>query len=90
MCVVRLVHGLAQTYHNFRSRFGHTRWYSSVMWLKRKLDFRLEIVLILMQDGCMVYVERTIGPEIILETPNGTPMLHGSCGILFRSVWRQC
>ena len=33
---------------------------------------RLEIVLILKQDRCMVCVERTIGSEIILEAPNGT------------------
>jgi hypothetical protein len=26
-----------------------------------------DIVLILMQDGCMVYVEHTIGSEIILD-----------------------
>ena len=32
-----------------------------------------DIVLILMQDWCMVCVERTIGSEIILEAPDGTP-----------------
>ena len=32
----------------------------------------LEIVLILTQDRCMVCVERTIGSEIILDTPVGT------------------
>ena len=32
-----------------------------------------DIVLILMQDRCMVCVERTIGSEIILDTPDGTP-----------------
>ena len=30
---------------------------------------RLEIVLILTQDGCMVCVERTIGSEIIFDAP---------------------
>ena len=34
---------------------------------------RLEIVLILTQDGCMVYAEHTIGMEIILDVPDGTP-----------------
>ena len=34
---------------------------------------RLEIVLILKQDGCTVYTERTIGSEIILDAPDGTP-----------------
>jgi hypothetical protein len=32
----------------------------------------LDIVLHLMQDWCMVCVERTIGLEIVLEAPNGT------------------
>jgi hypothetical protein len=44
------------------------------MRLKWKLvSVRLEIVLILTQDRCIVYVERTIGLEIILDTPDGTP-----------------
>jgi hypothetical protein len=34
---------------------------------------RLEIVLILTQDSCAVYVERTIGSEIDLDAPDGTP-----------------
>jgi hypothetical protein len=33
----------------------------------------LEIVLILTQDRCTVCAERTIGSEIIFETPDGTP-----------------
>jgi hypothetical protein len=33
----------------------------------------LEIVLILMQDRCTVCVERTIGSEVILDAPDGTP-----------------
>jgi hypothetical protein len=33
----------------------------------------LEIVLILTQDRCIVYAKRTIGLEIILDTPDGTP-----------------
>jgi hypothetical protein len=33
----------------------------------------LEIVLILVQDRCLVWDERTIGSEIILGTPDGTP-----------------
>jgi hypothetical protein len=32
----------------------------------------LEIVLILMQDRCMVCTECTIGSEIILDTADGT------------------
>ena len=35
--------------------------------------FCLEIVLMLTQDSCTVCAERTIGSEIILEGPDGTP-----------------
>jgi hypothetical protein len=45
-----------------------------MMRLKWKLvSVHLEIVLILMQDGCTVCAERNIGSEIILDAPNGTP-----------------
>ena len=44
------------------------------MRLKWKLDLvDLEIVLILTQDKCTVYTERTIGSEIVLDAPDGTP-----------------
>jgi hypothetical protein len=33
----------------------------------------LEIVLVSVQDRCMVCVVRAIGLEIILDTPDGTP-----------------
>jgi hypothetical protein len=33
----------------------------------------LGIVLILTQDWCTVCAERTIGSEIIVDTPDGTP-----------------
>ena len=87
----RLVHGLRQMYHRLRNRFGRIRCNSQVTRLKCKLvSIRLEIVLILMQDRCMVCVERTIGSEIIFDEPNGTPKIRDSCQILFRSVWRRC
>jgi len=45
-----------------------------MMMLKWKLvSVLLEIVLILTQDRCMVCVEHTIGLEIILDAPDGTP-----------------
>jgi hypothetical protein len=50
----------------------------------------LEIVLLLMHDWCTVCVEHSVGSEIVLEAPDGTPRLRGSCGILFRSVLKQC
>ena len=37
------------------------------------ISVRLKIVLILTQDRSTVCVERTIGSEIILDTPDGTP-----------------
>ena len=33
----------------------------------------LEMVLVLMEDQCPVCVERTIGSEIVLDAPDGTP-----------------
>jgi hypothetical protein len=49
-----------------------------VIRLKCKLvSVRLEIVLILTQDGCTVYAECTIGSEIMLDAPDGTPRRHG-------------
>jgi hypothetical protein len=43
------------------------------MRLKWKLDsVHLEIVLILTQDGCTVCAKRTVGSEIVLDTPDGT------------------
>ena len=56
------------------NHFGRTQWYFKVTRLKWKLDsVYLEIVLILTQDKCTVCAERTIGSEIVLDTPDGTP-----------------
>jgi hypothetical protein len=44
------------------------------MRLKWKLgSVHLEIVLLLMQDWCTVCVDHTVGSEIVLEAPDGTP-----------------
>jgi len=68
------VHGLHQTYHRLRNHFGRTQWYFKVTRLKWKLDsVYLEIVLISTQDKCTVCAERTIGSEIVLDAPDGTP-----------------
>jgi len=65
---------LHQTYHRLRNHFGQTQWYFKVTRLKWKLDsVYLEIVLILTQDKCAVCGEHTIGSEIVLDAPNGTP-----------------
>ena len=62
------MHGLRETYHRIRHRFGRTRRYHLVTRLKWKLSFVLsDMVLILTQDRSMVCVERTIGSEIVLE-----------------------
>ena len=34
---------------------------------------QLEIVLVSVQDSCMVCAQCTIGSEIVVEVPNGTP-----------------
>ena len=34
---------------------------------------RLEMVLVLVQERCTVCAERTIGSEIVLDAPDGTP-----------------
>ena len=48
-------------YHRLRYRLGRTRWYSYVTKLNWNLvSVRLEIVLILTQDKCMVCAERMI------------------------------
>jgi hypothetical protein len=48
------------------------------MRLKWKLgSVRLGIVQLLMQNWCTVCVERTLGSEIVLEAPDGSPR-HGT------------
>ena len=41
-----------------------------VMWNLASLS--LEVVLVLVQDWCMVCARRTIGSEIVLDRPDGT------------------
>ena len=68
----RLVHGLRRTYHRLGNRFGRTRWYSYVTWVKWNLVLACwEPVSV--QDRCTVCTEHTIGSEIILDVPDGTP-----------------
>ena len=42
-----------------------------VMW--NLVSIRLEIVLVLVQDRCTVCAKCTIGLEIVLDAPDGTP-----------------
>ena len=70
-----LMLGLRRTVHRLENHFLHIQRYPLVMWVKWKLVLVcLEIVLIKAQDRCMVCIERTIGSEIILDTPDGTLM----------------
>jgi hypothetical protein len=41
------------------------------MWVMWNLD--LEAVLVSVQDRCMVCAKHTVGLEIVLEAPEGTP-----------------
>ena len=68
----RYVHSLCQT--RLGNHFGHNRWYSYVTWVKWKLvSVHWEIVSISTQDMCTVCAKCTMGKEIILGTPDGTP-----------------
>jgi hypothetical protein len=42
-----------------------------VMW--NLVSFYLEIVVVLVQDRCTICAKRTIGIEIVLDAPDGTP-----------------
>jgi hypothetical protein len=71
----RLVHGLRRTYHRLRNHFGRIRWYYYVTRLNWMLVLVcLEIMLTLTPDRCTVCAERTVGSEIILDTPDRSPM----------------
>jgi hypothetical protein len=53
---------------------GCTRWISKVtlvMW--NLVSIHLETVLVSVQDMCIVCSKHTIGLEIIVDTPGGTP-----------------
>jgi hypothetical protein len=70
----RLEHGLHRIYHRHRNRFGRSRSDSYVTRLKWKLgSVRFGIVLLLMQDWCLVCTKYSIGIEIILNALGGTP-----------------
>jgi hypothetical protein len=74
---------LCQTYHRLGNHFKCTRWYSKVMWVMWNLvlvhlvaalvSVCFETVLVLVQDKCTVCAKYTIGLEIILDAPDGTP-----------------
>jgi hypothetical protein len=57
-----------------------------IMW--NLILVHLETMLVSMQYRCTVFVEHTIGSEIILDAPDYTPRSRGSSGSMFESVWR--
>jgi len=53
-----------------RNHFGRTRWNSKVTRVMlNHVSVRLEMVLVSVQDRCMVCTKRTIGSETILDAP---------------------
>ena len=69
----RYVHDLRLMHHSLRNHFGCTYWYFGGEAQVQARLICLEIVLILMQDRCMICKEHTICLEIHLDAPNGTP-----------------
>jgi hypothetical protein len=70
----RQMHGLHRTLHRVKNHFGCTRWISFVTLVVWNLvSINLETVVVSVQDRCMVCAERTIGKEIDMDAPNGTP-----------------
>jgi hypothetical protein len=70
----RSEHGLHRTYNRHRNHFGRSRSDSYVTRPKWKLgSVRFGIVLLLMQDWCLVCTKCSKGIEIILDTLEGTP-----------------
>jgi hypothetical protein len=64
------LHGLRRMHHRLRNRFGRTQ----VMWdMSNLILVHLDIVLVSVQDRCIVCAKCSIGTEIILDAPDGTP-----------------
>ena len=68
------MHGLRQMYHRLRNCFWThpMELLGDVGHVESRL-IHLEKVLVLMEDWCMVCAKRTIGSEIVLDAPNGSP-----------------
>jgi hypothetical protein len=70
----RQVHDLRRTYDRLRNHFERTRWNTYVTWVMWNLILvHSETVLVSEQDRCTVCAKHTIGSEIILDAPDGTP-----------------
>ena len=74
LILTQIVACLRQTYPRLGDHFGRAQWNSYLTWVMSNLvSIRLETVLVSVQDRCMVCAKHTIGSEIVLETPDGTP-----------------
>jgi hypothetical protein len=70
----RWVYCLHRTYHRPRNCSGCTLWNFKITWVMSNLfSFRLETGFVSVQDRCTVCAKCTIGLEVILDTPDGTP-----------------
>jgi hypothetical protein len=70
----RLENGLHRTYHRHRNHFGQSRsdsYMTRLKWMLGSVHFG--IVLLLMQDSCLVCTKCSIGIEIILDALERTP-----------------
>jgi hypothetical protein len=65
---------LHQTYQGLEIILDAPRYFYEMRLKWKLVSVHLEIVLILTQEWCIVYAERSIGSKIILDTPYGTPM----------------
>ena len=58
--------------------------------MSNHVSVHLEMVLVSVQDRCMVCTKRTIGPEIILDAPEELVSDVGHVESCFGLFWRQC
>jgi hypothetical protein len=70
----KLVYGLRRMYRRLRNSIVGIRWNSMVTWVLWNLILIcFETMLASVQYRSTVCVERTVGLEIVLEAPDGTP-----------------
>jgi hypothetical protein len=85
----RLVYGLHRMYNGHENLSRHTRWYFLVTLVKWKLILDCSgIILISTQYRGTVCAKCTIGSEIALGAPDGTPRCRRSSETSFLLVWR--
>jgi hypothetical protein len=60
-------------YHRLVNHFRRTQYPLGDVGLVKSVLVRLDTVLVLVQDRCMVCVKCTIGTVIVLDAPGGTP-----------------